>query len=150
MAKRKTRMSGVGMNETTAFAVWTDDGWTMDLSAVQARIEEYLGTASEEGKFSIAGLCIALGVARETLLMWRRGYASASDEGDGDVAPNERLAQLADTGLLHIQKHWEEDGSSGVQSKYVKMLESSGALGDASQPQAIAPFDMGSLKKFCK
>lgn len=149
MAKKKRRTSGEGMRDKAAFAVWTDDGWTVDIDAAKARVDDYLTTAQQEGRFSVAGLCLALGIMRDTLHMWRRGYACTDDEGDADVLPNERLALIAETGLLHIQKHWEEDGSSGVQSKYVKMLESSGALGEKPQGMA-APLDMGTLGKYCK
>lgn len=153
MAKRRTRVSGCDMNRQMGYAKKTADGlWTMDVGEVDAYVKEYVAEAEETGRYSIAGMCIALGVTRETLQQWRSGYVSARDAMDTDVLPNEELATCIAMGELHIERHWEECDKSAVQSKYVKMLGRAGVFDEAEgrSTQISPPFDMGSLKKYCK
>lgn len=148
MAKRKQRISGFGLKERAAYAAQTDGVWNADIGAIRRCIDAYIGGAAEAGKYSLAGLCIALKITRERLALWRSGYFCEQDMADAGVSPNTELAECVEMGLLHIQQHWEE--SDKPSSLYLKQLEATGALGEAAAPSARPPFDLGRLKKFAR
>ncbi len=152
MAKSKTRVSGCEMQSAAAYANEADGGnYEVSTGEIQGAIDDYLSEARESGKYSVAGLCITLGVTRETLDAWRGGYFAVSDVHDDTVTHNEKLALCMQMGILHIERYWEECDKSAVQSKHVEMLERSGAFEEkAKRGIGTPPFDMGSLKKFCK
>lgn len=152
MAKSKTRASGGELRSAAAYANKVDSGaYEVDIDGIQEAIDDYLSQARESGKYSVAGLCITLGVTRETLDAWRGGYFEVSDVHDDTVTHNEKLSRCLEMGILHIERYWEECDKSAVQSKHVKMLERSGAFEEkAKRGIGTPPFDMGSLKKFCK
>jgi hypothetical protein len=142
-------MSGSRMAEGDAYAVLADGVWQLDLGAVRARTDAYLAEAAEAGRYSIAGLCIALDVTRDTLELWRRGYVSRTDAEMG-LAPNKALADCMAKTMLHLQRYWEESGRSATLD--MKLLETTGAFGERGGAQAGGgpPFDLGRYKKFAR
>ncbi len=147
MAKR---MSGSHMAEGAPYAALTDGMWRLDVDAVKARADAYLAEAAEAGRYSLAGLCIALDVTRETLDDWRRGYASRADAEAG-LAPNPALAECVAKAMLHLQRYWEESGKPATLG--LKLLESTGAFGARSagaQAGNGPPFDLGRYRKFAR
>jgi hypothetical protein len=152
MAKGKTRISGCEMTTAAAYASEVNgEGFEVNIDEIKEVIDDYLTEAQELGKYSVAGLCITLGVTRETLDSWRSGNFFAKDVHDDSVTQNEGLMQCIEMGILHIERYWEECDKSAVQSKHVKMLERSGAF-EEKRKRGIGtpPFDLGGLKKFSK
>lgn len=150
MTKTK-RISGQDMDSTAGidYAAEKDGICQIDLDAIQTRVDAYLGEAAETGRYSISGLCIALGITREMLRLWRMGYVSVADEQSGRVLPNPALADAVAHAELYVQRYWEECDESKMQSKHTKLLESAGVMGDgARRPQRTSPLDIGSLKKY--
>lgn len=148
MAKKKVRESGARMKESGPFAVREQDFWRMDLGGVEQRLDKYLREAAESGKYSIAGLCIALSIPRGQLSLWREGYVCGADARDAGIAPCERLSRCVEMALLHIQRHWEERDKPSAMD--VKQLEATGALGDGAPASLSPPFDLGKLKKYAQ
>ncbi len=150
MAKRKRRMSGTQMKDNTgcAYAVQEQEMWQMDLGAVGRCIDAYLKEAAESGKYSISGLCIALGVTRSLLGLWREGYVCEADARDAATAPNEELSRRIEMAMLHVQRYWEERDKPSTMD--VKQLEATGALSECAPPSASPPFDLGGLKKYAQ
>lgn len=148
MANRKKCVSGMELGSEAAFTTQADGVWNVDISAVRGRIDAYLGEAAQAGKYSLSGLCIALGITRSRLALWRGGYFAAEDMADSAVLRNEALAEAVEMGLLHIQQYWEESDKPGTLC--VKQLEATGALGECAPPSAKPPFDLGRLKKFAQ
>ena len=69
MAKKK-RASGTAM--TAAFggeyAIKEQDGtWRFDVGAVSENMTAYLEEAEQSGKYSLAGLCLGLGITRRRI-----------------------------------------------------------------------------------
>lgn len=154
MTKKKRRISGVGMGEanllSTAYLIKEEKSYDIDSCAISTRIDKYIGEA--DGKLSISGLCIELGITRQMLELWRLGYVQSEDEADIGVLPNEALAHCVAMGELAIHQYWEECDKPGVQTKHVKMLENAGVIGNAknAKMKATPPFDLGSLGKYSK
>jgi hypothetical protein len=130
------------------YAAERDGKWHIDLNAVKARIDAYLMEAAEAGRYSISGLCIALGITREALRLWRMGYVSAEDEQSARVLPNAELAEAVAKAELHIQRYWEECDESKMQSKHTKLLESAGVMEGARRQPRTPSYDLGRLKKY--
>ena len=153
MADRTKRISGQDMESALGgeYAQLRDNKWHIDLAAVRARVDAYLQEAEEAGRYSISGLCIKLGVTRETLRLWRMGYVSAADEQRARVLPNAELADIVAWAELHVHRYWEECGDSKLQSKHAKLLESAGVVGERnpSPPQSIR-YDLGIYKKYAR
>jgi len=120
-------------------------GWSVDTDAIGEKIDGYIAQAAEADRYSYSGLCIALGISRETLDLWRSGYVCGEDEKDAKVSPNEALAQTVKRGELFIHRYWEESEKSTA--LHTKFLESAGLL-DRRQARIKPPFDLGSLKKY--
>lgn len=152
MAKRKTRISGKELKHETGYTQKNKDGeYEICVSKIQEYIDEYLKEAQETGKYSVAGMCIGLGITRERLDAWRDGYFDVADIHDELVVSNSDLVTCIEMGLLHIQRYWEECDKSSVQSKHVKMLERSGAFEEKKRKSiATPPFDLGAYNKFSK
>ena len=152
MAKRKTTISGCGLQKAAAYTKEAQDGeMEVDIDEIQGAIDEYLTQAEQSGKYSVAGLCIKIGIMREGLDAWRAGYFLAGDVNDEGVVQNDKLMMCIEMGILHIERYWEECEKSSVQSKHVKMLERSGAFVEKKKNGiGKPPFDLGGLKKFSK
>jgi hypothetical protein len=150
MAKRKRRVSGTLMkdHDGCAYMVQEQGTWQMDVRAIRQRIDDYLKEAAESGKYSISGLCIALGIPRGLLALWREGYVSETDARDGAVEPSEEISRSIEMAMLHVQRYWEERDKPS--SMDVKQLEATGALSECAPPCASPPFDMGRLKKYAQ
>ncbi len=150
MAKRKTRISGTGMKgaDGIPYCIQTEVSWQIDIESIKMRVERYLSEAAESGKYSIAGLCIALNVPRAVLGLWREGYVCAADTRDPGVVPNKTLAVCIEMALLHLQRYWEECDKPSTMN--LKQLEATGALGDGNVSAATPPFDLGRLKKYAQ
>jgi len=147
--KKVKRISGMDMRREAPYAKADGNGrWSVDVDAVRARVNAYITKAEEKGQFSLSGLCLALEIPRETLAFWRSGYACEEDAEDAQVSPNEALRHCAEMGVLRVQQYWEESNQSSVQSKYVKMLEDSGALGGKRGNAHFEAFDLGSLDQY--
>lgn len=145
MAKR---MSGSRMAAGEAYAAETDGVWRLDVDAVRARADAYLAEAAEAGRYSLAGLCIALDITRDTLDCWRRGYVSRTD-AEAKLTPNKELAVCMAKTMLHLQRYWEESGKPATLG--LKLLEATGAFGTRVQTEnAGPPFDLGRYKKFAR
>ena len=145
------RVSGQEMDygAHNEYATAQDGKWGIDLGAIQARVDAYLGEAAQTDRYSISGLCIALNITRETLRLWRMGYVSVADEQSARVLPSPSLADAVARAELYVQRFWEECDESKMQSKHTKLLESAGVMGEATRkPSRMPPFDMGSLKKY--
>jgi len=152
MAKGKTKISGQELVYELSYTKKGKEGsFEADIEAIRKQIDVYLNEANESGKYSIAGLCIALGITRELLDAWRDGYFLISDIHDEQIIGCDELELCIEMGLLHIERFWEECDKSSVQSKHVKMLERSGAFEEKKKRSIAAPpFDLGSLKKFSR
>lgn len=146
MVKRKDRISGTGLKQKEDYTVELDGAWHADTQQIEEKIKLYLKDAADAGKYSIAGLCIALGITRERLSLWRQGYFKSEDFGC--ASPNIQLAACTEMGLLHLQRYWEE--SDKPSSLCLKQLEATGALGENCQVCAMPPFDLGKLKKYAR
>ena len=147
MAKR---MSGSRMAEGEPYAALVDGAWQLDVDAVKARADAYLAEAAEAGRYSLAGLCLALDITRETLELWRRGYVSRADM-EANLTPNKALAECVAKAMLHLQRYWEESGKPATLG--LKLLEATGAFGSrtsAGQAGGGPPFDLGRYKKFAR
>ena len=154
MTDRVKRISGHDMDSAMGveYAEQRDSNWYIDLGAVRARVDTYLKEAEEAGRYSISGLCITLGVTRETLRLWRMGYVSAADEQRARVLPNAELADIIAWAELHVHRYWEECDESKLQSKHTKLLESAGVVGERvkkAAPQAVR-YELGSYKKYAR
>lgn len=148
---RAKKVSGQNMDsaDNLEYAAEKDGRWHINLDAIRARIDAYLEEAAETGRYSVSGLCIALGITRETLRLWRMGYVSAADELNERVLPNPAMADAVAHAELYVQRYWEECDESKMQSKHTKLLEGAGVMGDgARRTQRTLPFDLGSLKKY--
>lgn len=146
MTTTNKRISGTKLKKAGLYTTKSQEGWQIDIGAVSGRIKAYLSEAAQSGKYSVAGLCIALGITRERLSLWRSGYYSSGD-ADGTL-PNQALADCVDMALLHLQRHWEE--SDKPSSLCIKQLEATGALGEGRESSAMPPFDLGRLKKYAR
>ena len=142
------RISGTNM-ETADFpySVKAQEGFDIDTAAIDSKVDGYIAEAAEADRYSVSGLCIALGITRETLDLWRAGYVCREDEEDKRVSPNAELAQCVARGELFIHRYWEESDKST--SLHTKFLDSAGVF-TPKQGRLRPPFDMGSLKKYCK
>jgi|GEM_PF-1534829 hypothetical protein len=149
MGKAK-RISGQDMAEAggVPFAVEADGKWRMDLTAIQSHIGAYLEEAAGTGRYSISGLCIALGITREALRLWRMGYVSVADEQSVRVLPNAALAEAVAKAELYVQRFWEECDESKMQSKHTKLLESAGVMGEGARRAPATAYDLGRLKRY--
>jgi len=147
---RKKRISGSRMAAGEAYAALKGGVWQLDVDAVRARADAYLKAAAEAGCYSLAGLCIALDITRETLELWRRGYVCREDLEAG-LLPNTALADCVAKAMLHLQRYWEESGKPVTLG--LKLLEATGAFGNklaAGQTGSGPPFDLGRYKKFAR
>ncbi len=148
MAKR---VSGSRMAEGAPYAVQADGVWRLEVDAIQAQAGGYLAEAAEAGRYSLAGLCIALDITRETLDCWRRGYVSRADE-EANLVPNTALADCVAKAMLHLQRYWEESGKPATLG--LKLLEATGGIGSrtasAAQTGGGPPYDLGRYKKFAR
>jgi len=147
---RKKRISGSRMAAGEAYAALKDGVWQLDVDAVRQRAQAYLKAAAEEGRYSLAGLCIALDITRETLELWRRGYVRREDLEEG-LLPNAALADCVAKAMLHLQRYWEESGKPATLG--LRLLEATGAFGNrtaAGQSGSGPPFDLGRYKKFAR
>lgn len=146
---RTKRMSGSRMAQGEAYAALLDGVWKLDVDAVRARAEAYLASAAEAGCYSLAGLCLALDITRETLELWRRGFVSHADYEAG-LLPNPALADCVARAMLHLQRYWEESGKPATLG--LKLLEATGAFGSraAFGQTGGPPFDLGRYKKFAR
>ena len=148
MTVRK-RISGTEMTapDGGVYAKEEKEGkWGIDIGAVSESITAYLEDAAQSGKYSVAGLCIGLGITREIYALWRCGYVCVADAEDDGVLPNEALAECMAVGELHLQKFWEESDKST--SLHMKLLESTGVIGQKGSAPAQPVFDLGALKKY--
>ena len=154
MMDRAKRISGNDMDSAmgVGYSQQRDGKLYIDLAAVHSRVDAYLSAAEEAGRYSISGLCIALGVTRETLRLWRMGYVSAADEQRARVLPNTELADIIAWAELHVHRYWEECDESKLQSKHTKLLESAGVVGERVKKFGQGPiqYDLGSYKKYAK
>ena len=150
MAKKKRRVSGTMMKEAggCAYVLQEQGMWHVDLDAVSQRLDAYLKEAAESGKYSISGLCIALGVTRSLLALWREGYICEADARDAAAVPNENLSRRIEMAMLHVQRYWEERDKPS--SMDLKQLEATGALSESAPLGAAPPFDIGRLKKYAQ
>lgn len=150
MAKRKQRVSGTMVKDYSgcAYAMQEQGAWQMDLDTVAQRVDAYLKEAAESGKYSISGLCIALGVTRSLLALWREGFATETDAHDATVRPNEELSRIIEMAMLHVQRYWEERDKPTTMD--LKQLEATGALSESVPSGASPPFDFGGLKKYAQ
>ncbi len=150
MAKRRRRISGLQSNDQRDFeyAVLAQSGWSIDMELIRQRIDHYLKEAAESGKYSISGLCIALGITRSRLTLWRDGFVNEADARETAVDPNEDLGRSIEMAMLHIQRYWEERDKPS--SMDLKQLEASGALSEGASGCAAPQFDLGKLKKYAK
>lgn len=150
MAKRKQRISGMQIKDrcNLEYFALAPDGWAIDLGSVKKRIDCYLKEAFESGKYSISGLCIALGITRSRLSLWREGFVNEADARDTAVEPNEELGRSVEMAMLHIQRYWEERDKPSTMD--LKQLEATGALTESAISGAVPPFDLGKLKKYAK
>ncbi len=147
MAKR---MSGSRMTAGEAYAALADGMWRLDVDAVKARADGYLVEAAEAGRYSLAGLCIALDITRDTLDCWRRGYVSRAD-AEANLVPNGALAECMAKTMLHLQRYWEESGKPATLG--LKLLEATGGIGSrmaAGQAGDGPPYDLGRYRKFAR
>jgi hypothetical protein len=142
------RVSGKSTEEENyPYAKKTADGWEIDTDAIDRKVDEYICEAAAADRYSVSGLCIALGITRDTLELWRAGYISAKDEADKRIEPNPELAASVSRGELFIHRYWEESDKSTT--LHTKFLESAGVL-DKKSAGVRPPFDLGSLKKYAK
>ena len=134
MTKTK-KVSGQDMDSAAGieYIAEQDGKRSIDLGAIQARVDAYLSEAAESCRYSISGLCIALGITRETLRLWRMGYVSVPDEQSARVLPNPGLADAVARAELYVQRYWEECDESKMQSKHTKLLESVGVMGEGAR-----------------
>ncbi|MGI5849652.1 MAG: hypothetical protein ACOX8Q_06275 [Christensenellales bacterium] len=143
------RISGVNMDEESAAGVSyvkrSGGGYDIDTDAVMQQIAAYVNEAE---KYSVAGLCIALGITRETLDLWRAGYVCANDTMDKQTAANASLAECIAKGELYIHRYWEESDKSTT--LHTKFLENAGVIGDSRPAGYMLPFSLGKLKKYCR
>ena len=112
--------------------------YEIDIKGIQDRIEAYITEAEEKGKYSISGYCIALGISREQLARWMTGYMRDTDADDETVECNIELREATRAGYLRIQRYWEESDSKNEQNKFVRLLESTGAITPQKQIQEIS------------
>lgn len=146
------KISGKGLSKEAAkrlgkYVIRREGGWEIDTGGIDERMKQYFEEAAAADKYSIAGLCIALGITRETLELWRAGYACGPDAG-GKRSPNEALAQCIAKGELYVHRFWEESDKSTT--LHTKLLECAGVLGTAKQTGRRPPFELGGLKKYCR
>lgn len=146
MAVKKNRISGTKLKQAGLYTKELQGEWSIDVGAVADRIKAYLSEAEKSGRYSVAGLCIALDITREKLALWRSGYYSSDDVDD--AMPNEALAACLDMALLHLQRYWEESDKPGTLC--IKQLEATGALGEGKEGSVMPPFDLGRHKKYAR
>ena len=152
MAKKKRRISGCGLEIKKPYSCRMKNGsYEVCIEEIKKQTDKYITSAQETGVYSIAGLCIELGITRQILDAWRDGYFTAEDINDDSVTRNGGLARCIEMVILHIERFWEECDKSAVQSKHVKMLERSGAF-EPKKARGIGtpPFDLGTLGKLSK
>ncbi len=147
------KLSGRGMDKNMAehfsgYVKKVRSGWDIDTKAVDARIKEYSEQAAAADRYSISGLCIALGITRGTLELWRSGYVCGSDARDKRIKPNEALLECVAKGELFIHRYWEESDKSTT--LHTKFLESAGLLGPKQAGGRRPPFNLGRLGKYCR
>ena len=152
---KKKRVSGIDETNKDGMQYRKKAGenrWELDIDEIERRIGQYLNEAQDTGKYSMAGLCIALGITRETLDLWRMGYAQEKDYADAEVERNAALAECIAKNELFIHRYWEESEESKIQSKHIKLLESAGVIGtNKTAAQRLGPpFNLGKLKQYCK
>ena len=144
------KISGRGMDRADAQSVpyvsESDAGLNIDTQAIGRRIGAYVEEAAGTEKYSVAGLCIALDITRETLDLWRDGYVCEDDRADKQTAANAELAECVAKGELYIQRYWEESDKSTT--LHTKFLEQAGVIGEARTGGYTLPFDLGRLKKY--
>lgn len=129
------------------YAKRNGDGWEIDTEAIDSKVDGYIAEAAASDRYSVSGLCIALGIQRETLESWRAGYINELDEADKRIRPNPDLAASVARGELFIHRYWEESDKSTT--LHTKFLECAGVL-NQKQGKLRPPFDLGSLKKYSK
>jgi hypothetical protein len=147
------RVSGKGMDRNGAaflgnYIKQGAQGWEIDTGAIDASMKEYFEQAASNDRYSISGLCIALGITRDTLELWRAGYVCGFDAQDKRTKPNAELAERVAMGEMYVHRYWEESDKSTT--LHTKFLESAGLLGPRQPGGRRPPFDLGRLKKYCK
>lgn len=139
------KISGQGMKRKPAqYGKKTRQGWNIDIAAIEEKINGYIAGAEGSNRYSYSGLCIALGVQRETFEIWKSGYVCQEDEQDKRTLPNPNLTASLVRGELFIHRYWEESEKSTT--LHTRLLESAGLL-TQKQAKLKPPFDLGSLKK---
>jgi hypothetical protein len=147
------RTSGRGMEKEAAAFLGEyikngEGGCDIDTGAIDARMKEYFEEAAAADRYSISGLCIALGITRDTLELWRAGYVCRFDAQDKRTKPNEELAECIAKGELYVHRYWEESDKQAT--LHTKFLESAGLLSQKQAGTKRPPFDLGRLKKYCR
>lgn len=126
-----------------------ESGREIDTGRIESSMKRYFEEAAAADRYSIAGLCIALGITRETFELWRAGFVCGPDARDRRTAPNGELAECIAMGELYVHRFWEESDKSTT--LHTKFLENAGLIAGAKQPAGRRPpFDLGRLKKFCR
>lgn len=147
------RVSGKAMAKAGAaflggYVKQGEGGYEIDTGKIEAKMNEYFEEAAAADRYSISGLCIALGITRGTLDLWRAGYVCGFDAQDKRTSPNEELSDCVARGELHVHRYWEESDKSTT--LHTKFLESAGLLTPKAAAGRRPPFDLGRLKKYAK
>lgn len=123
-------------------------GYDIDTGAIETSMKEYFEEAAAADRYSISGLCIALGITRETLELWRAGYVCGFDAQDKRTMRNDELCECIAKGELYVHRYWEESDKSTT--LHTKFLERAGLLAPKAAGARRPPFDLGRLKKYAK
>lgn len=133
-------MEGKAALRVMKYSKLSADGYhyEVDTTEIKLKAHEYIREAEETGKYSESALCIHLGIARETLRRWHRGYVSQSDMADESVVPNIELSESLRAQVMRIEQYWEECSNTGLSQKHVRLMESRGIItGKHSKPTIV-------------
>jgi hypothetical protein len=103
----------------------TPDG-QLDTQLIADKVDNYIQTATEQNRFSLAGLAIALDVDIETLALWVKGLTSEPkyDKQGNDISVyNSELSRAIKRAKTHILKWLTENSNSQRQSKDIFLLK---------------------------
>lgn len=103
----------------------TDTG-ELDTNRIEQIVNDYIEEATQDNRFSLAGLALALDVDVETLALWSKGLTSEpkhDQEGNDISVYNRELSRAIKRAKTHILKWLTENSNSQRQSKDIFLLK---------------------------
>jgi len=121
----------------------------METAEVVRKIDEYLGKAEEENKYSIAGLALALDTDLDTLKLYERGLPREPEEGEAEADLYDgALSWAVKKARMAVLKWLTENSGSSRQSKDIFLMKNWFGYTDKQEKEtAPVQLDLGEIEE---